>query len=144
MRRQTTRSAAGRLWPAAAGRACLDGRDCSLACHHDGGIALLLWQSGARSTAVAARARLLLLLRRCAWCSRQAPPVLLPPTTQAYTTARIQNFALHFASRLNAPLTKEQVELVTQEVLGALAAAQEPLQALPQPNLRLVLRHDCL
>lgn len=63
---------------------------------------------------------------------------------QAYTLARIQNFALHFASRLNVPLTKEQVELLTQEVLASLSASQEPMQLMPQQNLRLVLRHDCL
>jgi hypothetical protein len=63
---------------------------------------------------------------------------------QAYTVARIQNFAYHFAARLNAPYTKEQVELVTQDVLGSLAAMQEPMQLMPQQNLRLVLRHDCL
>jgi hypothetical protein len=63
---------------------------------------------------------------------------------QAYTLARIQSFAYQFAARLNAPLTKEQVEMLTQEVLASLASCQEPLQLMPQQNLRLVLRHDCL
>lgn len=74
-------------------------------------------------------------------CPHSISPSLL---LQAYTLARIQNFALHFASRLNVPLTKEQVELLTQEVLASLSASQEPMQLMPQQNLRLVLRHDCL
>jgi hypothetical protein len=64
---------------------------------------------------------------------------------QAYTAARLQHFAYHFARRVNPALTKEQVDYVTAEVLGSLAALQEPvLPQTPQQNLRLVLRHDCL
>lgn len=130
-------------------------------CHNDGEIALMprkalpLHSRGSwcRHDACSAAAVLLCccscgcrallpLPSRCCAAAACTPHPLL--SQQAYTTARIQNFALHFASRLNVPLTREQVELATQEVLGALAAAQEPMQMLPQPNLRLVLRHDCL
>jgi len=63
---------------------------------------------------------------------------------QAYTLQRIQHFAHHFARRVNPALTKDQVEYVTNEVVGSLAALQEVLPPVPQQNLRLVLRHDCL
>lgn len=66
------------------------------------------------------------------------------PNAQAYTLQRIQHFAFHFARRINPALTKEQVDYVTSEVLGSLAAMQEALPPMPQQNLRLVLRHDCL
>jgi transcriptional antiterminator len=63
---------------------------------------------------------------------------------QAYTLQRLQHFAHHFARRVNPQLTREQVEYVTNEVVQSMAALQEPMAAIPQQNLRLVLRHDCL
>lgn len=63
---------------------------------------------------------------------------------QAYTLQRLQHFAHLFARRVNPQLTSEQVDYVANEVLQATAAMQEPVAAIPQQNLRLVLRHDCL
>jgi hypothetical protein len=56
----------------------------------------------------------------------------------------LQHFAHHFSRRVNPQLTREQVEYVTNEVVQSMAALQEPMAAIPQQNLRLVLRHDCL
>lgn len=58
--------------------------------------------------------------------------------------ARLQHFGFHLARRINPTLTREQIEYVTSEVQGSLAAMQEPIPVVPQQNLRLVLRHDCL
>lgn len=63
---------------------------------------------------------------------------------QAYTLQRLQHFAHLFARRINPTLTREQVDYVTNECLQSMAALQEPMAAIPQQNLRLVLRHDCL
>jgi hypothetical protein len=62
---------------------------------------------------------------------------------QAYANAKIHRFAYMFANRLNPNLTKEQIDYVTAETMH-MAAMQEPIQMMPQQNLRLVLRHDCL
>jgi hypothetical protein len=63
---------------------------------------------------------------------------------QAYTLQRLQHFAHLFARRINPSLTRDQIDYVTNEVLQSTAAMQEALPAVPQQNLRLVLRHDCL
>eukprot|EP00882_Tetradesmus_deserticola_P009713 GHRQ01010257.1.p2 GENE.GHRQ01010257.1~~GHRQ01010257.1.p2 ORF type:complete len:141 (+),score=6.64 GHRQ01010257.1:254-676(+) len=63
---------------------------------------------------------------------------------QAYANAKIQRFAYMFANRLNPNLTKEQIDYVAADTMHNMAAMQEPIQMMPQQNLRLVLRHDCL
>ena len=63
---------------------------------------------------------------------------------QAYTNAKLQRFAYAFAQRLNPNLSKEQIDYVANEALHAISAMAEPAPAVPQQNLRLVLRHDCL
>ncbi|WIA18162.1 hypothetical protein OEZ85_009637 [Tetradesmus obliquus] len=73
-------------------------------------------------------------------------PELRPfrPQVEAYANAKIQRFAYMFANRLNLNITKEQIDYVTAETMHNMAAMQEPIQMMPQQNLRLVLRHDCL
>lgn len=62
---------------------------------------------------------------------------------QGYTVACIRQFAHQFAARLNPQLTPEQVDMLSNDVLSQMSAMQDPMM-MPQANLRLVLRHDCL
>jgi len=78
------------------------------------------------------------------FCLTYACCVVVLMFSQAYAQARIQRFAHAFARRINPNLTKEQVDYVTAGVINEMAALQEPMQVMPQQNLRLVLRHDCL
>ncbi len=66
------------------------------------------------------------------------------PQLEAYVQARIIQFAIAFASRINPALAANIVERSAKETLASLPPPQRQSASQDARDLQLVFRHDCL